>query len=66
MDVVNQDLKALCLEILRDNIGSHRFNMLLVQTGIRLDTIEWDIANKILGKGDELNHSIKCVSTTVQ
>ncbi len=63
---IDQNLKALCLEILSDNVGSDRFNMLLLQTGVRLDTIEWDVANKMLGKGDTIQHALRCVRITLQ
>lgn len=51
-------LTALCRELLRDDVGSERFNRLLLQSGITLDSREWNVANKILGKSDEINHSL--------
>lgn len=51
-------LTALCRELLRDDVGSERFNRLLLQSGITLDSSEWNVANKILGKSDEINHSL--------
>lgn len=58
-------LKALCLAVLTNRISTDRFTDLLVQTGIRLDTIEWDVANKILEKGDEIRHALGRHSETL-
>gem|GEM_PF-1842325 len=55
---MNEHLKALCLEILQDHIGSERFTFLLRKTGIPLDTVEWDIANRILEKGDGIRSAL--------
>lgn len=59
-------LTALCHELLRDDLGSDRFNMLLLHSGIKLDTAEWDVTNKILGKGDEIKHSLGPTRSTRQ
>lgn len=53
---MDANLKALCVEILTDNVGSERFTALLLETGVRLDTVEWDIANRILEKSDEMKN----------
>ncbi|MBI4366468.1 MAG: hypothetical protein HY543_06590 [Deltaproteobacteria bacterium] len=55
---MDQHLKALCLAILTDRVGGEFFNRLLVETGIRLDTWEWDVANRILEKADEMRCSM--------
>lgn len=52
-------LKELCKEILNQDINSEKFTSLLIETGVRLESLEWDIANKILGKGDEINAHMK-------
>lgn len=52
-------LKELCMEVLNENISSEKFVSLLVVTGIRLESPEWDMANKILEKGDEINAHMK-------
>lgn len=51
---VDRNLKALCLEILDGDVGSDRFTHLIIETGINLDSIEWNIATKMLGKSDEI------------
>lgn len=48
-------LKELCMEIINQDVNSDRFVSLLIETGIKLESLEWDMANKILGKGDEIN-----------
>lgn len=55
---MDQHLKALCLEVLHENVVSERFNRLLLETGVRLDPVEWRLANKIIEKGDEIRHSV--------
>lgn len=51
---LNKKLTALCLEIVAGDVGSDRFTHLLFQTGVHLDNAEWDVANRILGKGDQI------------
>ena len=47
-------LLDLCVEIARGNIGGERFNQLLLETGICLDEMEWEQANRLLGKSDQM------------
>ncbi|MBI2343223.1 MAG: hypothetical protein HYV02_02625 [Deltaproteobacteria bacterium] len=65
MTQIDDNLKALCWEILMENVESERFSFLLIRTGIHLDTIEWDMANKILEKGDEIRNLISGHTHTV-
>ena len=52
-------LKELCLEILNENVNSERFAWLLIETGIKVESFEWDVINKLLNEGDELKASEK-------
>lgn len=52
-------LKELCIEVLNDDVSSEKFVSLLMETGVRLESPEWDMANKILGKGDEVNAHLR-------
>ncbi len=56
--LIDQDLIRLCEAILNDSISSEGFGNLLVQTGVKLEDNEWDIANKLLGKSEEMTHAI--------
>ena len=56
--LLNQHLKMLCEAILKGSIENENFNNLLVSTGVKLDDKEWDIANKLLEKSDEMSHAI--------
>ena len=47
-------LRDLCIEIACDRIGGQRFNALLIESGIYLDEMEWDTANRILGRAAPL------------
>lgn len=48
-------LRDLCIEIAKGEIGGHRFNELLIETGVFLDEHEWQVANKILGLSDQMS-----------
>jgi len=47
-------LRALCIEIAKGDIGGERFNQLLIEAGVHLDDVEWDFANRLLGRSDRL------------
>lgn len=55
---MDQPFKDLCVAILLERIGGDQFNQLLLKTGICLDSKEWDVANKILEKADEMKCSL--------
>lgn len=55
---MDQNLKELCLAIIDDKINGENFTNLLIETGIKLESFEWDIANKMLGKRDEMKVSL--------
>jgi hypothetical protein len=44
----------LCVEIAKGDIGGERFNRLLLEAGVRLDDVEWEYANRLLGRSDRL------------
>lgn len=56
---MDQYLKELCMEVINQDVNSDKFVSLLIETGVKLESLEWDIANKILGKGDEINAHYK-------
>jgi len=58
-------LRALCVEVLRGNIDSERFAWLLIETGINLDSFEWEVANDLLKKGDAIAHLAKGAEKTI-
>jgi hypothetical protein len=47
-------LIELCIEIAKGDIGGDRFNQLLLEAGVSLDDAEWEVANRILGRSDQL------------
>lgn len=49
-----QALRALCIEIAKGDIGGDRFNQLLIEAGVYLDEVEWECANRLLGRSDQL------------
>ncbi len=59
-------LKALCREVLCGDVDSERFALLLMETGINLDSYEWDVANSLLRKGDEIASLSKRLGETLQ
>jgi len=62
---MDPNLMALCLEVLAGNIDSDNFARLLVETGVNLDSYEWDVANKLLEKHDEINSLFRKFGNTV-
>lgn len=59
-------LKELCLEVLNQNVSSDKFVALLIETGIRLESPEWNMANRILEKGDEVNAHLRMSKDVIQ
>ncbi|MDO8526235.1 MAG: hypothetical protein Q7T03_00950 [Deltaproteobacteria bacterium] len=51
---MDSGLRKLCMEVLKDNILSQQFNDLLIETGVSLESPEWDTANKMLEQADEI------------
>lgn len=56
---MDNNLKELCIEILEQNLNGDRFTNLIIESGIKLDSNEWDVANKILEKADEVSFLLK-------
>lgn len=48
-------LRALCMEIIGGDVDSERFAWLLIETGINIQSFEWDIANKLLEQNEAIN-----------
>ena len=46
--------RRLLLEVLNDNVVSQQFNELLIETGISLESPEWDVTNHMLEMADEI------------
>lgn len=59
-------LKELCKEIINQNLNSEKFASLIIETGVKLDSHEWSIANKLLEKGDEINSHMRYTQYSVQ
>ncbi len=47
-------LKALCVEVLGGDVDSERFAWLLIETGVNVESYEFEVANNLLKKGDAL------------
>ena len=45
-------LKALCLEVLGGDVDGERFGLLLMETGVNVEGLEWDIATRLLDRSD--------------
>ena len=57
MDRQERVLRDLCIEIAKGKIRGDRFNELLLATGIFLDEHEWETANRLLAKSDQIQSS---------
>jgi len=58
-------LRALCLEVLEGDVDGDTFAHLLIETGINVESFEWDIANKLLEQGDAINSLSKRYGQTI-
>ncbi|MFA4874077.1 MAG: hypothetical protein WC956_09920 [bacterium] len=47
-------LKALCVEVLGGDVDSERFAWLLIETGVNLESYEFEVANSLLKQGDAI------------
>ena len=59
-------LKALCLEVLDGDVDGEKFAHLLIETGVNIDSFEWEVANKLLEKGEQINSLGKKYGHTIQ
>ena len=59
-------LKELCMEFINHDINSEKFVSLWIGPGIKRESLEGHVANKILGRGDEINAHMKNVATSIQ
>ncbi len=48
-------LRDLCIEIAKGEIRGVRFNELLLRAGVTLDESEWDAANRLLARSDQIS-----------
>ena len=48
-------LRALCMEVVSGDVDSEEFASLLIETGVNIDSFEWEIANKLLKQMDIIN-----------
>lgn len=62
---MDHTLKALCMEVISGNVDSERFAWLLIETGINIESYEWDIASDLLKKGDVIASLAKSTEKTV-
>lgn len=58
-------LMALCMEVLEGDVDGERFASLLIETGINLESFEWDVANKLLEQNDAINSLSKKYGNTI-
>lgn len=47
-------LKQMCVEVLEGDVDGEKFAALLIESGINPEGCEWDIASKLLDRGDEM------------
>jgi len=58
--LTDQRLIRLCRAIINDDVNGDEFGNMLVEAGVRLDDLkekEWDVANNLLKKSDEIRHA---------
>jgi len=58
-------LRAMCMEVLEDNVDSDEFTAMLIESGIDPAGVEWEVASRLLDKGDEMRLKLKKFGKTV-
>ena len=53
---MDHNLRELCMAIINEKVSEEYFGQLLVETGVRLEEPEFEMANKLLKKKDETEH----------
>ncbi len=56
--LLNPHLRRLCEAILTDSIGNKDFGDMVVAAGLKLEDKEWDVANKLLKKSEEISRAV--------
>jgi len=59
-------LKALCIEVLDGDVDGDEFATLLMETGVDLDDFEWNVASRLLERGDVMNFLTRRYGYTLQ
>jgi len=47
-------LKEMCLDVIADKVNEEKFAVLLLESGLELDDVEWKIAVRLLGEVDRM------------
>ncbi|MBU4484771.1 hypothetical protein KKA47_05065 [bacterium] len=50
--------RSLVMEVIDDHVDSENFNRLLIETGVSLEGEQWDIANHIKIREEEMMSSL--------
>jgi hypothetical protein len=48
-------LIALCMEVLEGDVDGERFASLMIETGISVESFEFDVANRLLEQNEAIN-----------
>ena len=65
MNYTDVYLRELCLEVVQGNVGSERFNDLLIKTGIFLDDHEWFMTNRLLETSERVDYLATLTTASV-
>jgi hypothetical protein len=47
-------LREMCVEVLEGDVDGEKFAMLLLESGINPEGIEWDFASRLLDRRDQM------------
>ena len=59
-------LRALCQGVIDGDVASQEFAALIIETGINLESPEWEVANRLLEQQEIMNSFAKRLGNTVQ
>ncbi|MFH0799955.1 MAG: hypothetical protein V2A66_07245 [Pseudomonadota bacterium] len=58
-------LRALCLEVIGGDVDSERFACLLIETGVNVESFEWDVATRLIERGEAISSLTKRFGDTI-
>lgn len=49
-------LREMCVSVINGEVNGERFTNLLMESGMNLEEIEWQMVTRLLGESDRINY----------
>lgn len=49
-------LKEMCLSVVNGDVNGEKFTSLLMESGLNLEEVEWQVATRLLGESDRIHY----------